>query len=173
MPCLGRTLGGASNKCRYHYAYDEWQPQARAVPVSAALSVSAALAKSGLVPFEARIVLGHVLERDRAWLAAHADAMVSAAQAATFEALTRRRHNGEPVAYLIGHREFFGLDLEITQDVLIPRPETELLIELGVVERIDEVDVARVLDLGIGLVRSLAIAQHRPNARVLGIDVSP
>jgi release factor glutamine methyltransferase len=141
--------------------------------VSASITVSAALAKSGLVPFEARIILAHVLERDRAWLIAHTDAMVSGAQSTIFDALTRRRHNGEPVAYLIGRREFFGLDLEITQDVLIPRPETELLVELAL-ERIDEHDAAKVLDLGTGSgAIGLAIAQHRPRIHVLAIDVSP
>jgi release factor glutamine methyltransferase len=140
--------------------------------VSAAITVSAALARSGLVPFEARIILAHVLERDRAWLAAHADAMVSTVQAAVFDALTRRRRNGEPVAYLTGRREFFGLDLEVTQEVLIPRPETELLVELAL-ERIGKGDAARVLDLGTGSgAIALAIAQQRPNARVLGVDVS-
>jgi len=137
------------------------------------MSVSAALARSGLVPFEARILLAHVLGCDRAWLIAHADAMVPGAQAATFDKITRRRQQGEPVAYLTGRREFYGLDLEITQDVLIPRPETELLVDLAL-ERIDERDTSRVLDLGSGSgAIALAIAHHRPRARVLGIDVSP
>jgi release factor glutamine methyltransferase len=141
--------------------------------VSASITVSAALAKSGLVPFEARILLAHILECDRAWLVAHADAMVSSAQATAFDAITRRRHGGEPVAYLIGHREFFGLDLEITPDVLIPRPETELLVELAL-ERIDDRAEVRVLDLGSGSgAIALSIAQHRPRARVVGIDSSP
>jgi release factor glutamine methyltransferase len=141
--------------------------------VSASISVSAALARSGLVPFEARILLAHVLGCDRAWLIARADAMVSGAQAATFDQITRRRHQGEPVAYLTGRREFYGLDLEITQDVLIPRPETELLVDLAL-ERIDERDTSHVLDLGTGSgAIALAIAHLRPRARVLGIDVSP
>jgi release factor glutamine methyltransferase len=141
--------------------------------VSASITVSAALAKSGLIPFEARILLAHVLGSDRAWLAAHGDARVSPAQASTFEALTRRRHDGEPLAYLIGRREFFGLDLEISPDVLIPRPETELLVELAL-ERMDELAAASVLDVGSGSgAVALSIAQHRPRAHVVGVDVSP
>src|SRR5580704_5368248 len=88
-------------------------------------TVSAALAMSGLVPFEAKLLLARVINRDRAWLAAHGDAPLSRDQALAFDALARRRRDGEPVAYLTGRREFFGLDLEITPDVLIPRPETE------------------------------------------------
>ncbi len=141
--------------------------------MSAAKSVSAALASSGLVPFEARVLLAHVLACDRAWLAAHGDAQVTTAQAARFEALTRRRHGGEPVAYLTGRREFYGLDLEITADVLIPRPETELAVELALA-RIDKRTDAKVLDLGSGSgAIALAIAHQCERADVLGVDVSP
>ena len=134
--------------------------------------VSRALAASGLIPFEAKILLGHVLGRDRAWLAAHGDEPMTASEAKAFDALARRRRDGEPVAYLTGRREFYGLDVEVTLDVLIPRPETELLVELALV-RIDVNEHAEVLDLGSGSgAVALAIASERPNAAVLGVDVS-
>jgi release factor glutamine methyltransferase len=140
--------------------------------VTSHVTVSAALARSGLIPIEGRVLLAHTLGCDRAWLTAHGDTVLSAAQAAIFDALARRRHNGEPIAFLTGRREFFGLDLEITPDVLIPRPETELLVEM-VLERIDDRTPARVLDLGSGSgAIALAIAQQRPRASVLGVDVS-
>jgi release factor glutamine methyltransferase len=136
-------------------------------------TVSSALALSGLIPFEARILLAHVLGCDRAWLAAHGDAPLTREHAKTFEALARRRRDGEPVAYLIGRREFFGLDLEITPDVLIPRPETELLVEQALLSIAADAP-ARVLDLGCGSgAVALAIAHARPLARVLGADVAP
>src|SRR5271165_4077333 len=124
-------------------------------------TVSAALAMSGLVPFEAKLLLAHSLDRDRAWIAAHGDAPLSRAQVLAFEALARRRRDGEPVAYLTGRREFFGLDLEITPDVLIPRPETELLVELALTW-LGKDAPARVLDLGCGSgAVALAIASER------------
>jgi release factor glutamine methyltransferase len=133
--------------------------------------VSRALAASGLVPFEAKILLGHVLSRNRAWLAAHGDESVTARDAKAFDALARRRRDGEPVAYLTGRREFYGLELEITPDVLIPRPETELLVELALV-RIGA-GPTEVLDLGSGSgAIALAIASERSNSAVLGVDVS-
>jgi len=137
------------------------------------VSVSRALAASGLVAFEARILLAHVLGRDRSWIAGHGDADISREQASMFDALARRRRNGEPIAYLVGHREFFGLDLEVTPDVLIPRPETELLVELTLA-RIAKDSPARVLDLGCGSgAVALAVARELPRASVVGADVSP
>jgi len=136
-------------------------------------TVSSALALSGLIPFEARILLAHVLGCDRAWLAAHGDVALTREQATTFEALARRRRDGEPVAYLTGRREFFGLDLDITPDVLIPRPETELLVEQALLWVATDAP-ARVLDLGCGSgAVALAIARDRPLSRVLGADVAP
>jgi release factor glutamine methyltransferase len=143
-----------------------------AAPMSPPTNVSAALALSGLIPLEAKILLAHVLQRDRAWLAAHGDAMLTRDQLQAFESLARRRHDGEPVAYLTGRREFFGLEIEVTRDVLIPRPETELLVEhaLGA---IPAGVPSRVLDLGCGSgAVALAIARERPRANVLGADVA-
>src|SRR5271166_4732618 len=135
-------------------------------------TVSAALAMSGLVPFEAKLLLAHVIGRDRAWLASHRDAPLTREQAHAFDALARRRRDGEPVAYLTGRREFFGLDLEITRDVLIPRPETELLVELALTW-LDKEAPRRVLDLGSGSgAVALAIASQRPHSSVVGADVS-
>jgi release factor glutamine methyltransferase len=135
-------------------------------------TVSAALQLSGLVPLEAKLLLGHVLGRDRAWIAAHGDAALAAEAARMFDALVRRRSAGEPIAYLTGRREFFGLDLEITPDALIPRPETELLVDLALQWLPVEMS-ARVLDLGCGSgAVALAIAHHRQRASVLGADVS-
>ncbi|HTP47717.1 MAG TPA: peptide chain release factor N(5)-glutamine methyltransferase [Casimicrobiaceae bacterium] len=136
-------------------------------------TVSAILALSGLIPFEAKILLAHVLARDRAWISAHGDAPLMREEAKRFEELARRRLAGEPVAYLTGRREFFGLELEITPDVLIPRPETELLVEKALAW-IPAESAVSVLDLGCGSgAVALAIAHERPHARVLGADVAP
>jgi release factor glutamine methyltransferase len=97
---------------------------------------------------------------------------MTAHEAKAFDALARRRRGGEPVAYLTGRREFYGLDLEVTPDVLIPRPETELLVELALV-RIDANAHTEVLDLGSGSgAIALAVASERPHSAVLGVDVS-
>lgn len=121
---------------------------------------------------EAEILLGHVLQRSRAWMFAHANDVLDADSRERFEQLLAARRRGEPVAYLIGQRGFWTLDLAVTPDVLIPRPETELLVELAL-ERIPvDADFA-IADLGTGSgAIALAIASERPRARILATDAS-
>ena len=131
-----------------------------------------ALAQSGLVPIDAQVLLAHVLGRNRAWLAAHGDDPIPRTEAEVFFALARRRREGEPVAYLTGIREFWGLPLAVSSAVLIPRPETEAVVEIAVA-RLPADRVTRVLDLGTGSgAIALAIAHDRPRAQVLATDVS-
>jgi release factor glutamine methyltransferase len=138
----------------------------------AAVPIRRALAQSGLVPIDAQVLMGHVLGRNRAWLAAHGDDALAPADAAAFFTLARRRRDGEPIAYLTGVREFWGLPLEVSPAVLIPRPETETLVEV-VLARLPADREVRVLDLGTGSgAIALAIAHERPRARVLATDVS-
>lgn len=121
---------------------------------------------------EAEILLCHVLERDRAWLFTHSDVVPDAIQHERFNELITARRRGEPVAYLIGTRGFWTLDLGVTADVLIPRPETELLVELAL-QRIPLDAEFHVADLGTGSgAIALAIARERPRAHVLATDAS-
>ncbi len=121
---------------------------------------------------EAELLLAHALQQPRAWLYAHADATVDATASAAFMALMRRRAAGEPVAYLTGMRAFWTLDLEVGPAVLIPRPETECLVELAL-QRLPEDKAMRVADLGTGSgAIALAIACERPFAQVLATDAS-
>lgn len=121
---------------------------------------------------DAEPLLAHALGRDRAWLFAHATDPVVAGAAAGFRALVERRAAGEPVAYLVGRRGFWTLDLEVTADTLIPRPETELLVELALARLAPE-QPARIADLGTGSgAIALALASERPAAAVVATDVS-
>src|SRR5690606_12909273 len=121
---------------------------------------------------EAALLLAHVLGRSRSWLYAHGDGPVAEQDAARFEALVARRAAGEPVAYLVGTRGFWRLELAVTPDTLVPRPETELLVDLALA-RIDPRAAARVADLGTGSgAIALAIAGERPRAWVVATDAS-
>lgn len=119
---------------------------------------------------DAELLLGRALQRDRAWLFAHATDAVDAHAADAFARLVQRRVAGEPVAYLIGTRGFWTLDLDVTPDTLIPRPETERLVELALA-RIPEDAPARIADLGTGSgAIALSIASERPLASVVATD---
>ncbi|MBK6375994.1 MAG: peptide chain release factor N(5)-glutamine methyltransferase [Xanthomonadales bacterium] len=121
---------------------------------------------------EAEILLGHVLQRERAWLFTHADFVPDQAQVDRYNELMKERQRGEPIAYLVGHRGFWTLDLLVTPDVLVPRAETELLVELALA-RIPLGVGFRIADLGTGSgAIALAIAGDRPHARVLATDAS-
>lgn len=136
-------------------------------------TVRVALAQSGLVPIDGQVLLAHVLDRNRAWLVAHRDDALAPEHARAFALLAQRRRDGEPVAYLIGAREFHGLALEVSPAVLIPRPETETLVELALAWLPSEMP-ARVLDLGTGSgAIALAIARARPACAVTAVDASP
>ncbi|MDE1959965.1 MAG: peptide chain release factor N(5)-glutamine methyltransferase [Xanthomonadaceae bacterium] len=121
---------------------------------------------------EAELLLAHALGVDRAWLIAHREDAVAPALAGQFRCCVSRRAAGEPVAYIVGHRGFHALDLAVTPDVLIPRPETELLVDLALrhIPQSEKVDIA---DLGTGSgAIALSIATARARARVLATDAS-
>jgi len=121
---------------------------------------------------DAEILAGHALSRPRAWLYAHDDDAVGEEEAANLRALVLRRAAGEPLAYIVRRREFFELDLEVTPEVLIPRAETELLVEQALLRiRADAAAVVADLGTGSGAI-ALAIAKQRPGARVVATDAS-
>ncbi|KQR11572.1 MULTISPECIES: peptide chain release factor N(5)-glutamine methyltransferase [Xanthomonas] len=121
---------------------------------------------------DAEPLLLHALGRDRAWLFAHGRDPVPPTIAQAFDALVQRRQAGEPVAYLTGSRGFWTLDLAVSTATLIPRADTEALVELAL-ERLDQAPARRVADLGTGSgAIALAIASERPQAQVIATDAS-
>lgn len=121
---------------------------------------------------DAELLLAHALGQSRAWLYAHTDDGVGADGVAAFEQLMVRRMAGEPVAYLVGSRGFWSLDLTVNSAVLVPRPETELLVEL-VLERLPRNAFVDVADLGTGSgAIALALARERAEASVVATDAS-
>jgi release factor glutamine methyltransferase len=123
---------------------------------------------------DAQVILAHVLGVERTWLFAHHEAELSEAQAAAFTDLVTRRMRHEPVAYLVGKKEFYGLEFLVDRRVLIPRPETELLVD-AVIDHIEmrEGQILTVADVGAGSgAIALAIAANCPNTQVYAIDLS-
>jgi len=121
---------------------------------------------------EARLLMAHALQKPAAWLFAHGDEALPSNISARFDALVQARAAGEPIAYLTGRRSFWTLDLRVTPDTLVPRPETELLVELALARLPMDVPCA-VADLGTGSgAIALAIARERPRAHVIATDAS-
>ena len=122
---------------------------------------------------EAAILLAAALGKTRAWIMAHPEERILDCDATDrYEVYVTRRSHGEPVAYVLGEKEFWSLPLMVTPDVLIPRPETELVVELALTHLPREAQV-RVLDLATGSgAIALAIAHERPRATVVGTDIS-
>ena len=130
------------------------------------------LAATTIDPIDADILLAHVLQKPRGWLFAHDDAHVDEAASRQFQQLLVRRQAGEPVAYLTGQRGFWTLDLLVSPATLIPRPETELLVEQALL-RLPEQAACYVADLGTGSgAIALALAKERPLAQVVATDAS-
>jgi len=122
---------------------------------------------------EAERLLAHALGVGSTWLYTHRDDVPAAVETADFERLLERRQAGEPVAYLLGRRGFWRFDLQVTPATLIPRPETERLVELAL-ERLPADRPLHVADLGTGTgAIALAIALERPLAKVIATDASP
>ena len=135
-------------------------------------TVAGLLAGRGLPLPEARALLAHQLGVARERLVAHPEAIVAAADAEAFAALAQRRALGEPLAYLLGEKEFHGRAFAVTPDVLVPRPETELLVDLAL-ERMRAVERPRVLDLGTGSgCIAVTLALECKAAQVTAVDAS-
>lgn len=154
-PCAGR---------RYHFPMN---------PVSTSVAAVLRQARDRIDPADAALLLAHALGHPRAWLLAHGGDAVAAEDAGRFEALVERRATGVPVAYLTGSRGFWTLDLAVTPATLVPRPETELLVELALARIPSDVE-SGVADLGTGSgAIALALATEVPHAQVVAVERSP
>jgi release factor glutamine methyltransferase len=133
-------------------------------------SIAACQQKSPLDALETRMLLSHVGELSRVQLITQSDRQLSAGQIITLNSLVQKRVDGEPLAYLIGEREFFGLSFKVSPAVLIPRPDTELLVELALQHTPDK---ASLLDMGTGSgAIAISIAVQRHDLDIYACDIS-
>ena len=126
---------------------------------------------------EGQVLLAHVTGRSRSWLLAHPEVSLTPEQKQALETAIRQLQAGVPLPYIIGHWEFFGLDFDVSPDVLIPRPETELLIETALAWARTHPPlgpVYRFLDIGTGSgIIPITLAFHLPSAEIMATDISP
>ncbi len=159
------------------------------------MTIGETLAKTGINRTDAEILLAKVLEKDRTWLLAHEDAALKPNQKSAFQTMIERRRTGEPIAYIVGQKDFFGRAFAVNSSTLIPRPATELLVEQALrvlhgeqVERVREIDtqivawkelwgaiddVRLVVDIGTGSgCIAVTLACELQNIRVIATDIS-
>jgi len=145
------------------------------ITIAQALREATVVLKQAQVPdaqFDASLLLSDLLERDRGFLITHADDLLTEDQLTGFVERTRRRASGEPLQYITGTQEFFGLSFEVSPAVLIPRPETELIVEIAL-ECIEPKAQATILDLGTGSgCITISILKQRPNTNAIATDLS-
>ncbi len=124
---------------------------------------------------DAQVLLAHILGKSRSWVLAHPEEPLTPQQESALETAMTQLRAGTPLPYIIGQWEFFGLDFDVTPDVLIPRPETELLIETALAWlRTHPEHVYRFLDVGTGSgCIAVTLAVHVPRARIIATDISP
>ncbi|MDO8754800.1 MAG: HemK/PrmC family methyltransferase, partial [Anaerolineales bacterium] len=128
---------------------------------------------------DAQVLLAHIIAKPRTWIMAHLENAITSKEQDKFNDTLKQLEAGEPLPYLLGKWEFFGLDFDITKDVLIPRPETELLVEKAIAwlqasHEKDPSTTLRVADIGTGSgAIAVSIAMHIPDAHILATDVSP
>jgi release factor glutamine methyltransferase len=140
------------------------------MPISSGTSLTTLLRHTSLDQLETRILISHALGLTRVQLITQSDRILNEQEARQLTDLFQRRLNGEPIAYITGEREFYGLSFHVTPDVLIPRPETELLVELAL-ERLPQ--HGRLLDMGTGSgAIPISIAHLRADASVTALDES-
>lgn len=143
-----------------------------AATIGELLALSGTLFESDSAALDAELLLAHCLGRDRAYLFAWPERAVDAGPQARYRELLARRAAGEPVAYLIGRREFWSLPLAVNPSTLIPRPDTERLVEVAC--ELVVTPRARVLDLGTGTgAIALALAKENPGWSLCGVDIEP
>lgn len=123
---------------------------------------------------DASVILAHILDKSRTWVMAHSELTLTLEQQEYLDSALARLEGGEPLPYVLGHWEFFGLEFDITPDVLIPRPETELLVEKALAWLRESPVRRTAADVGTGSgIIAVTIAMEIPSARIIATDISP
>lgn len=167
----GTQYGSGQNEDPFHWSLTQGTTVGRAL-ISAAQRLGETSSEAARL--DAQILLAHVLNQSRSWLFAHHEFELSDEDCRRYADLITRRRRREPVAYLLGRKEFYGLEFAVDQRVLIPRPETELLVDLVLAQISDRGGRPVVVaDVGTGSgAIAITVAVHAPGAKVYGIDIS-